>query len=159
TDEPSATDEMVEVIKKLAAVGCNILQSRPNDKKPLPQLWTNPITGQPLSPPKGPDERSLLAKHDPELLHWFDELEKHPYKTVMQHRDAEADRHALASVPYDAETHATNVFRSNNKTAQDAFVKRDPALAAFYRAEAAEVSLPLFGNNRNQTITGKLAKD
>src|SRR5262249_39712731 len=60
TDEPSATDEMVEVIKKLAAVGCNILQSRPNDKKPLPQLWTNPITGQPLSPPKGPDERSLL---------------------------------------------------------------------------------------------------
>jgi hypothetical protein len=34
------------LINQLSLLGCNILQNRPSDKKPLPEFWTNAITGQ-----------------------------------------------------------------------------------------------------------------
>jgi hypothetical protein len=39
------------------------------------------------------------------------------------------------------------------------FTKRDPDLAKFYQQEAQPVSIPIFGQNRNLTVAGQLAKD
>jgi hypothetical protein len=148
-----------DLIARLNAAGCNLLQRRPGDAKKLPKLWVNPISGQPLPPPKTPDEKGVLAKHDPELLQWFEELEKHPYKTVAAHKAAEAQRQALESLQYGADEHGMNVFLGDNETAKGEFVKRDPELAKFYQYEAQPVEIPIFGKNRNQTVIARLAKN
>jgi len=148
-----------DLIARLNAAGCNLLQRRPGDAKKLPKLWVNPISGQPLPPPKTPDEKGVLAKHDPELLQWFEELEKHPYKTVAAHKEAEAQRQALESLQYGADEHGMNVFLGDNETAKGEFVKRDPELAKFYQYEAQPVEIPIFGKNRNQTVIARLAKN
>jgi hypothetical protein len=77
-DELYAEGPFKWLINQLSQTGCNILQQRPTDPPQLPKPWLNPITGQPLSPPTSPDERAVLAKADPALLQWFDDLEKSP---------------------------------------------------------------------------------
>lgn len=52
-----------------------------------------------------------------------------------------------------------NPFLDNNQTAQAEFVRRDPELAKFYRAEAEPVSIEIFGARRNLTVEGRLFKD
>jgi hypothetical protein len=147
------------LLHQLAQAGCNILQQRPTDKKPLPKPWKNPLTDQLLPPPKGPDERAVLAKCDPELLDWYDRLEKSPYKTLADHYADEAFRNALASVPYGEKEHAMNPFLGKDETAKAHLGKRDPELAKFYANESKPVALPIFGRNRNLTIAGRLTKD
>lgn len=61
-DDLYAEKPFAWLINQLSLAGCNILQNRPTDKKPLPELWTNAITGQQLSPPASPDKRFILAK-------------------------------------------------------------------------------------------------
>jgi hypothetical protein len=39
------------------------------------------------------------------------------------------------------------------------FAKRDPDLAKFYEQEAQPVEIPIFGQNKNQIVFGRLAKD
>jgi hypothetical protein len=159
TDEPVAQKEFMEFLTVLAGSGCNILQARPTDPKPLPAVWTNPLTGQPLPPPKGIAERSLLQKLDPELLRLFDELEKSPYQTVSEMREGEAKRQAMAAIKYDGNTHEANPFRRGEQTEMAALFKRDPLLASFCEQEARPVELNLFGAQRDLTVRGKLFKD
>jgi hypothetical protein len=161
-----ATGEGTDNRKKFAAflqrLGTYIpelFQDRPGDKKELPQVWRHLITNEPLPPPKGADERSLLQKYDPELLQWFDDMEKHPYQTVLEHREREAERQALIGIPYGAKEHETNPFRGNNVTEQSEFQKREPKLAEFFQREAKPVDLELFGRDRNLTLEGKLHRD
>jgi hypothetical protein len=106
-----------------------------------------------------PDDKAILAKHDPELLQWFEDMAKHPYETVAAHNKAEAARQSLMSIPYGEAEHKLNVFRGDNLTAQGDFTKRDPALAEFYQREAQDVSIPIFGKNRNMTIANRLTKE
>jgi hypothetical protein len=159
TDEPTPQQEMTALIEKLAVTGCNLVQQRPTDQKPLPALWKNPLTAESLPPPRTPDERGILAKADPELLELLDELEARPYATTKKLMDGEAHRQALAQIPYGPEQHAVNPFRGTDKTAQNQFFKRDPELAKFYQREATDVTIPLFGKNRNLTAQGKLSRD
>lgn len=147
------------LINYLSQAGCNILQQRPTDPKPLPKPWLDPITGAPLPPPKSVDERAVLAKVDPALLDWYDRLEKSPYKTVAEHLDKEAYRKVLTGIPYGPSEHANNPFLGKNETAKAHLTKRDPELAKFYEAEAKPVSIPLFGRERDLTIGGRLTKD
>jgi hypothetical protein len=86
-------------------------------------------------------------------------MEKSPYKTVADHLAEEAHRKALGGIPYGQEHHKTNPFRGNDQTAKAQLVKRDPDLAKFYEEEAKPVEIPLFGRNRNITVTGRLTKD
>jgi hypothetical protein len=158
-DDLYDSESFQKLINQLAAAGCNVLQQRRTDPKPLPKPWTNPVTGQPLPPPKSLDERAILAKHDPDLLNWYDELEKHPYKTLADHLAAEAARNALASIPYDEQYHKMNPFLGKDETAKNLAMKKDPETAKFYQAEAKPVEIPLFGKNRNLTIAGRLTKD
>ena len=147
------------LFEKLDAAGCNLIQKRPADAEKLPEVWRNPVTGDPLPPPQGPDERGILAKHDPELLKWYDDMAKAPYKTTMEHRERETQRSALAAIPYGESEHKGNPFRGTNESAKAAFLKRDPELAKFYEQEVKPAQVPLFGANRNLTILGKLARD
>jgi hypothetical protein len=114
-DELYDDEAFQKLINQLAAAGCNVLQQRPTDPKPLPKPWTNPITGQPLPPPKGMEERSVLAKADPDLLDWYDRMEKMPYKTMADHLADESARKALASIPYSEEYHKMNPFLAKMK--------------------------------------------
>jgi hypothetical protein len=157
--KPTPWQEFSSIIERLGQAGVNLLQNRPGDAKPLPKLWLHPLSGEPLAAPKGPDERATLQRHDPELLRWFEEMRKHPYKTVAAHNAAEAQRQSLSSIQYGAAEHERNPFRGTNETAKGEFVKRDPELAAFYQAEARPVAIEIFGKNKNQTVVGKLAKD
>ena len=156
---PSPWAEFHGIIKSLADAGCNLLQQRPADASPLPKPWVNPITGEPLPAPTTPDEKAILAKQDPELMRWFDELTKHPYAAVAKYNEAEAQRQTLSSIQYGEKEHKLNPFRGDNQTAQGEFVKRDPELAKFYEVEARPVEIPIFGKNRNQTVVGRLSKN
>jgi hypothetical protein len=158
-DELYAEGPFKWLLNQLSQSGCNILQQRPTDPKPLPKPWTHPITGQPLPPPTSPDERAVLAKVDPALLDWYDRMQKAPYKTLADHMAQQAFRNALSSIPYGPQEHERNPFRGKDETAKAQLVKRDPELAKFYQAEAVPVEIPLFGRNRNITIAGKLTKD
>jgi hypothetical protein len=147
------------LINYLSQSGCNILQKRPSDSKSLPKPWLDPITGAPLPPPKGPDERGILQRTDPDLLAWYDAMEKSPYKAVSDHLAQEAYRKALQGIPYGSEEHERNPFRNKDETSKNLLAKRDPELAKFYQAEAVPVEIPLFGKNKNLSIAGRLTKD
>jgi len=157
--EPSAHKEFFTLIEALAKAGCNILQARPNELAPIPALWTNPLTGQPLPPPKGIGERTLLQKLDPSLLQMFDALEKEPYQTVAKMREDEARREAMAKIEYNESTHLANPFCRNDESAKAELFKRDPMLAQFCQQEARPVELNLFGAQRDLTVRGRLTKD
>jgi hypothetical protein len=156
---PSAHKEFFGLVEALSKAGCNILQARPTNPKPLPQVWRNPLNNEPLPPPKGVGERSLLQKLDPELLQMFDALEKEPYQTVAKMRQAEAQREAMSAIEYNESTHLANPFCRNDESAKAELFKRDPALAQFCQQEAKDVELNLFGQQRALTVRGKLFKD
>jgi hypothetical protein len=158
-DELYAEGPYQWLLNELSKAGCNILQKRPTDKKPLPKPWVNPVTGQPLPPPKGPDERGILQRTDPDLLDWYDKLEKSPYKTISDHLEREAFRNALSGIPYGPSEHARNPFLGKDQTAIGHLAKRDPELAKFYEEEAKPVEIPLFGKNKSLSIAGRLTKD
>jgi hypothetical protein len=159
-DEPTAQSQMVALLERLAKAGCNLIQQRPEgEAKPLPKLWTHPLTGQLLGVPKTPEERSVLARHDPELLDLLDQLDKHPYPVTQKLREAEAKRAALAEFSYEKNEHDVNPWRSGNVQMQNAAIKSSPAeLIAFYQAEARDAEIRIFGTARNLTIEGQAAK-
>jgi hypothetical protein len=158
-DHPYCAEEITALIQRLDDAGINILQKRPGEAPKLPELWEHPLTAEPLPPPKTPDERAILAKHDPELLALLDEFEMRPYATTQKLRAAEAHRQALAAIPYGPSEHKTNKFVSGTATEQAALMKSDPVLAEFLRRESQPVSIPIFGKNKNMTIEGKLIRD
>jgi hypothetical protein len=157
--QQSAHQEFFGIIEALSKAGYNVLQARATDPKPLPALWRNPLNNQPLPPPNGIAERSLLQKLDPELLRLFDALEKEPYQVVQQMRSEEAKRQAMAAIEYDSNTHEGNPFRRGEQTEMAELFKRDPTLAQFCQAEAKDVELNLFGSTRDLTARGRLLKD
>src|SRR5262245_10646206 len=156
---PSPWTEFHSILQRLNDAGCNVLQERPDAEKPLPTAWVNPITQQPLPPPKTPDERGILQKSNPELLQLLDELEARPYATIRKLREAEAERQAIMAIPYGEKEHQLNPFRGDNKTAQGQFERRSPTLAKFYQSEAKDVEIPIFGRNKNMTVEAHLLKD
>jgi len=160
-DEPTAESIMVVHLGHFDKAGCNLTQRRPEtEEKPLPKLWLNPITQQPLPAPKSPDERAILAKHDPQLLELLDEMEARPYATTLRLRQAEEKREMLKKISYSETEHLANPWRTGNRKLQDEIVRRGPPeLVAFYQREARDIELPLFGPNRNLTILGKIARD
>jgi hypothetical protein len=46
--KPTSWQEFFAIIEKLAAAGANISQKRPGDPKPLPKVWRDPVTNEPL---------------------------------------------------------------------------------------------------------------
>jgi hypothetical protein len=159
-DKPSLREEVTALIEKLAAAGVNILQKRPGDAKPLPKPWVDPVTGQPLPPPTDLTGKMFLRKHDPDLADHYDGMQKDPYGYVQSLREKEARRQLLAEIPYGKNEHAVNPFRGTDMRAQNNLIKSaTPDLVEFYKAEAKDVEIPLFGKNRNLTIEGRLAKD
>jgi hypothetical protein len=160
-DAPKAQSQFVGVLEHLVKAGCNLIQQRPEgEAKPLPKLWRHPISGEPLPAPQGPDERGILASTDPELLKWFDEMEKHPYKTVTKLREAEAKRKLLEAVPYTEIEHVANPWRTGSLKMQDEVVRRGPPeLVTFYKAEARDVEIPIFGASFNLSVLSRLARD
>jgi hypothetical protein len=68
---------------------------------------------------------------------------------VARLQDEEAERRAFIAVPYDAEIHKLNPFLGDNQTAQAEFIRRDPELAKFYKAEAEPATIAVFGHHRN----------
>jgi hypothetical protein len=159
TTEPTAEQEMIAVIHALDAAGCNLLQKRRNDPKPLPKPWVDPVTQQPIPPPTDLDGKSLLRKYDPELADHYEAMERDPYGHIQKLREDEAMRRVMATVVYDENVHKLNVYRRGNQTAIGDFVKRDPEFAKFYEAEAKPVEIPLFGRERNLTLEGRLFRD
>jgi hypothetical protein len=103
--------------------------------------------------------QSLLVKRDPDLAAHFKAMADHAYGRLAAIMDEEAKRQTLGAIRYTEDEHKLNPFLGTNKTAQGAFMQRDPALAKFYSEEAKPVSLPLFGPNRNLTIEGRLLRD
>jgi hypothetical protein len=156
---PSSHQEFFGIIEALNSAGCNLLQKRPGEAKPLPKLWLNPLSGEALGPPSTPDERAILAKHDPELMALLDELKERPYAVTQRLRDDEAQRQSLMSVVYDEAAHRLNPYRGDNETAKGELMRRDPLLGQFFEQEARDVEMPIFGKNKNLTVAGKLAKD
>jgi len=56
--------------------------------------------------------------------------------------------------------HAVNPFRGTDLKGRDNFIKSSsPELVEFVKAEAQDVSIPLFGKNRNLTVEGRLCRD
>jgi hypothetical protein len=156
----TAEDEMIEVIKKIAAAGCNVLQRRPGDPKPLPKPWIDPVTGQPLPPPTDLKSKTLLRKYDPDLADHYDAMAADSYAHVQSLREAEAQRQTLAAIPYTAVEHNVNVFRRSDLTEQSRFEKTAPApVVEFLKREAQDVVIDLFGPNRNMTHEGRLFRD
>jgi hypothetical protein len=159
-DQPTAQPEMIALIEKVAAAGVNLFQQR-GEEKQLPKLWVNPLTNEPLRMPKTPDERAVLARLDPELLELLDELEVRPYATTRKLREREAYHEALKSIPYGSTEHAVNPFRFKNETDKARFIKNagSPELIEFVKGESLDVSIPIFGRQKNMTIEGRLMKE
>jgi hypothetical protein len=164
---PSGQKEMVNLLMKLNDAGVNLCQRRASAPKALPKPWINPITDEPLPPPATLDERALLAKQDPELLQWFDDMAKAPYQRLVAHNAAEAQRKVIEAIEYGPDQHnpVLNPFipdadGKTNLTARSNFEKSvSPELLAFYKWEALPVSIPLFGANRDLTLEGRLSKE
>lgn len=163
-DNPTVREEIAQLFEKLSAAGCNLLQVRPSDPPPPLKMWTEEVTGRQLHNPfdkNNPDLKgqSILMQRDEALAKHLRAIADDPYGTLAQLQDEEAERQALASIPYDDKIHQLNPFLGDNLRAQDEFVRRDPMLAVFYRQEAQPVELPLFGKNRNLTVEGRLYRD
>src|SRR5262249_10156397 len=142
-----------------AAPEMRLVQPRPSEPLKMPELWINPLSGQPLPPPKGPDERAILAKTDSELLGLLDEMEARPYATVKKLRDAEEKRVRQAAVKYCEAEHRANVFANGASETEKAKFTRDyPGLVEIYKRETEPIQLP-FGTNKNLTIASKLSRD
>ena len=63
-------------------------------------------------------------------------------------------------MPYGETEHLVNPWRTGSRLCQDEVVRHGPPeLVAFYQREAADVSVPLFGQTRNITVLGKVARD
>ena len=159
---PSSWQEFFNLIGSLNAAGCNLLQRRPGDPRPLPKPWTDPVTGDALPNPwktKNLKAQAILERRDPALAAHFKAMAEDAYGTIAKMQDDEAERQARHSVPYGQREHESNPFLGTNETAKGAFVKRDRLLAEFYQEEAKPVEIPIFGKNKNQTVVGRLAKD
>jgi hypothetical protein len=116
------------------------------------------VTGQSLPPPTDITGKTLLRKFDPALADHYDAMERDPYGHIQSLREAEAKHKALAAAKYDESMHQVNPWRTGSRLSQDEVVRRGPAeLVAFCQREAADVEVPLFGQNRNITILGKVA--
>ena len=162
--KPTSWQEFFAIIEKLASAGANVLQKRPGDPKPLPEPWLNPCTGVRLPNPfaKGSEDlkaQTILQQRDPELAAHYKAMAADPYGTLAKYQDAEAARAATEAIPYTESEHAVNPFRGNDLAAQSAFIKNAPALIEFFKNEAADVEIPLFGKNKNMTVEARLAKD
>jgi hypothetical protein len=163
--KPSSWEEFFGIIDKLAAAGANVLQKRPGDPPPLPKVWRDPVTLQPLPNPFAKNTtdlkaQTILAQRDPELAAHYKAMAADPYGTLAKMQDETAARVTMEAIPYGESEHSVNVFRGNDQTAQALFIKNaPPGLVEFCKNEAKDVEIPLFGKMRNLTIEGQLAKD
>ena len=108
------------------------------------------------------EQRSLLARVDPDLLAHFDNMERDSYGYVQRLRDEEAQRKIINAISYDETSHHVqiNPYLGDSLTAKSSFEKHaSPELIEFCKYEAQPVTLPLFGPDANMTIQAKLSKD
>jgi hypothetical protein len=164
TSNPTASEEMAQLIQTLSDAGVNLLQKRPNEPEPPPKPWIDPVSGQQLPNPfnkKNPDLRgqSLLMRRDPKLGEHYKKMAEDPFGTLAALQDAEVEARSLAAITYDENTHKLNPFLGENLSRKAEFMKRDPELAKFFEQESKPVSIPVFGRNKNLTIQGRLYKD
>ena len=169
TDAPPSTwQEFFGIIDKLAAAGANIIQKRPGDAKPPPKPWLDPVTGAALpnpwldaadNKPSNLKAQTILQQRDPELAEHYKAMAADPYGRLAALQDDEAARAATEAIPYGEKEHSVNPFRTNDLAEQSAFIRSSPALVTFFKNEAADVEIPLFGKNKNMTVEGRLAKD
>jgi len=135
--------EFVETIDALHKNGVRgLIQDRPGEPKPQPKVWLDPISGQPLPPPRTQTEKAFLRQHDPALADHYDAMEQNPYAHIHALREAESKREQALAFKYDADAHATNPWRSGNLTDQTQFARQNSELVPFYKNEAEDVVLP-----------------
>jgi len=160
---PNPWQEFAEIVTRLADAGANVLQKRPGDPPPLPKVWRDPVTNEPLPNPwrtKDLKAQTLLQQRDPDLAAHYKAMADDPYGTLAKMQDETAARVAMEATPYGESEHAVNPFRGNDPTAKALFIKNaPPGLVEFCQNEAKDVEIPLFGKNRNLTVEGRLAKD
>jgi hypothetical protein len=160
---PTPWEEFFGIVQKLSDAGANVLQKRPGDPKPLPKPWLDPITNEPLPNPwktKNLKGQTILQQRDPDLAAHFQAMAEDDCGTLAKMQDEAAARASLEAIPYGETEHSMNVFRGNDQTAQAQFIKNaGPGLVEFFKNEARDVEVPLFGRNRNLTIESRLAKD
>ena len=129
----------------------------------MPKVWRDPVALEPLSNPfrtKDLKAQTVLQQRDPELAAHYKAMAADPYGTLAKMQDETAARVAMEAIPYGESEHAVNPFRTNDFSAQSAFIKNAPAgLVEFCKSEAKDVEVPIFGRNRNLTVEGQLAKD
>jgi hypothetical protein len=103
---------------------------------------------------------AILTQRDPALAEHYKAMAADPYGTIAALQDLEAARTAMAEIPYTANEHSVNPFRTKDMAAQSTFARNAPsAVVEFCKNEAQDVEIPLFGRGKNLTVEGRLAKD
>jgi hypothetical protein len=148
--------EFKAVLAELMELNPSLKQQRPNEPSPLPELWRNPLTGEPLPPPKGLDEEGVLEKRSPELLKLLQGLEKMPWATVARLQDEAAKRARIAAIKYASPEDATNPVVTGDLPGQTQLAKENPELFEFYKSEARPAVVPW---QPGQPKTSKLMGD
>jgi hypothetical protein len=155
SDDSEIQKEFVEVIETLHKIGVRgLIQDRPDEPKPQPKPWIDPISGQPLPPPQTVSEKSFLRTHDPALLDHYEAMAANPYQRVHALKEAESNREQALAFKYDADQHETNPWRSGNLSEQSQFAQRHPDLVEFYKGESQPVDLP-WSEKGSQNLTVK----
>ncbi len=152
-----------EFLKKFGAEVPGMFQPTPTDPPPLPKLWRDPLTNEPLPNPFKKETRDfkaqmILGKRDPELAAFLRKMATDPWGTLVAIQDAAAKAARAKTIQYDHEIHRVNPFVSGSLTEQGEMAKRDPALAAYYQREAKPLTLPWQVGQKHLTNLGRLSR-
>jgi hypothetical protein len=150
-------------LKQLGAELPGLFQPSPTDPPPLPKLWRDPLTNEPLPNPFKKESRdikaqTILAKRDPELAAFLKKMATDPFGTLVEIQDAAATAARAKAIKYDHETHKTNPFVTGNVTEQREMAKRDPQLAEVYQREARPLTLTRQLAQKNLTGLGRITR-
>lgn len=158
--------ELVKFFESLCPLVPELLQRRPNDPEPIPQIPIDPVTNErAVNPFLTGDLESMgvceekfpaLAKH----LKRVAKSKGFTFKHAAELEDAENNRAAAQAITYTERDHAANPYRQPNRTAQGIFEKSNPPeVVEFYRREAQPVKLPWARSPKNLTELGRLTRE
>jgi hypothetical protein len=140
----------------------SLMRPKPSQKKTLPKMLVDEITGQPArnpwSDPQDRASQNAILRTTPELAAWLMKT-KDGVRAVdlIERAEKQAEQARLASIEYSNEVHKHNVFAHGTRTEQNQLLQADALKAEIYQAEAKPIELPFYpGLNRtrlNQAMT------
>ena len=156
------------VLEKLSdEYGANLLRPKPREPKSIPEPWKDAhgnVMGNPLldlDKSRRERGRTVLFKHDPELLAYYEKAADDPYGTEQARRQEarECEEENKLEAAYSETTHEHNPFAASaSASARSAFVKEHPEKVAIYRREAKPVRSNAFGSEANETVRTQIVK-